>query len=203
MESLMLSRFLRHLSVLALIIVQLGTGIVQSEPPTPASGDVKDPVIVIARRGSLNGPDPGLLVAIWSDGQMLCRSRPGDLDSDLVLCECHVEDIGESLKMIDQSGLKDYTRLPLPLESSALLIRLKLADAHVVRLKWTEDLTFWTNNPSPKPQFVESVRTWFKIRGAIWRISPIKMKSLDANLDKSGRFRGYNPKNPFDIDWMY
>lgn len=196
--------------LLAALVTILGTGSVtpaQVDPDADAASNrqVNEPrIVVVQKSGSRPGGHSGLLLAIWDDGKMLIPAALNNPSAELLLCECDKESVAEFVRQFDKLQSRKVAEFPIMLGSAITLVRVRTKDGNLFRLGW--DLVmrpeFLARNEDPE-QYMASIDAWFRIQSMIWQIVPTKIELLKDHLDDTKRYRGFDPKNPFDVDWMY
>lgn len=164
-----------------------------------------EPRIVLTRKsGSRPGGRAGLLIAIWDDGKMLVPAALDNPTAEMLLCECDKESVAEFVRQFDTLESRKVAEFPVMLGSAITLVRVRTKDGNLFRLGW--DLVmrpeFLARKEDPE-QYMASIDAWFRIQSMIWQIVPTKIELLKDHLDVTKRYRGFDPKNPFDVDWMY
>ncbi len=186
-------------SACAVIFVCLNAlGIIDRQPKS-----IEAPFIVVAASSTAT-KGGGLLLAVWKDGKALMRSRLNQLESELVLVECDADSIKTVFEELKKTGYPTAKPFPQYPDGTYTSIRIQLDDtAKPTKLKWDEALTSVPESGPSRSDSLASVRVWCDVRSVIWRITPVKTRALSSNVDASGRFRGYLPANPYDVDWMH
>lgn len=161
-----------------------------------------EPCIVMTTASTVTKPG-GLLVAIWPDGKALVRARPYDISAKLVIAECSEAEVKTALTMIDTSQFEECTDFALPPGATYIKISIRSPMKSPIDRRWDEQLSNLGSPSEYEKQFAVSVRAWFQARSAIWSIVPTSISGLDSQLDATGKFRGYSPERPYDVDWMH
>jgi hypothetical protein len=183
----------------ALLVLALVLGCSFGRVDGQQSSKQSDPCIVIARQ---DDGSRALLWAVWEDGTVLCRAKPGNPRDTEVVLQVEQSDVRRLMEQANKDGM-DVGRghsLIAPSQSHYKMhIRTK---DHVSRHSWGEDLEVLVQ-PDLNESTAKFIRGWMRARGGVLGLAPQSVSKLSDKLDQNGAFRGYKTERPWECDWMH
>jgi hypothetical protein len=164
----------------------------------PQQIDLNAPILVVQGHGS-RGTKSGLILAMWSDGEVLFSPELGSVSERLLSGKVPAADVSGFIESLRASGFLTLSRDSYIVPDAGYISISTDLDNVRTGHGWHGSLSpGFGGDFNTDDDYRKFVRAWKKANGLAAALVPESISPVDMTKP----FRGYNPAKPLSTPWM-